>query len=76
MAIRDGDALALSAPKAIAGRIGGDSPGGVASVEARRFTENMKAYELYLKGKLCWARSGECATAIASAERNRRSSRS
>jgi TolB-like protein/tetratricopeptide (TPR) repeat protein len=45
--------------QAIAGRIGGDGPGRVASVEARRFTENMKAYELYLKGKLCWARSGE-----------------
>jgi TolB-like protein/tetratricopeptide (TPR) repeat protein len=45
--------------QAIAGRISGGDPVGATSLETRHFTENMKAYELYLKGKVCWARSGE-----------------
>ena len=43
----------------IAARISGAGPGISSQLDIRHFTDNLEAYELYLKGKHCWAQAGE-----------------
>ena len=45
--------------EAIATRISGTGPDVSSQLDERHFTDNLEAYELYLKGKHCWARAGE-----------------
>jgi TolB-like protein len=45
--------------QAIAARIAGKTSDDSLELDPRVFTDNLEAYELYLKGKHCWARAGE-----------------